>query len=331
MKEVLINTGQHYDYNMAGVFFEELSIPKPDYDLGVGSGSHASQTAEMMIRIESVLLQEKPDAVIVYGDTNSTLAGALVSSKLHIPLIHIEAGLRSYNKKMPEEINRVVTDSISDILFTPTLRAIKNLEMENIRENVFYVGDVMYDAVLSHIAVAEKRYRLDDFQLKPKQYVLCTIHRAENTDNEIRLNNIVRSLLSVSKLIVFPAHPRTVKQLKKYSLYEKLKEAKHIRLIEPVTYLEMLILEKNADVIITDSGGVQKEAYFSKVPCLTLRNETEWIETVEIGWNQLVDPAQDSLGALLDSVVSKKEYVEGLYGDGKSSQKIVDIILRMNM
>ncbi|WP_067729073.1 non-hydrolyzing UDP-N-acetylglucosamine 2-epimerase [Oceanobacillus damuensis] len=323
--EVLINTGQHYDYNMAGVFFEQLQIPKPDYDLGVGSMPHGKQTGTMMIKVEEVIEKEKPDAIIVYGDTNSTLAGALVASKLHIPVIHIEAGLRSYNKRMPEEINRVMTDHVSELLFAPTNLAVENLKKESITDGVHQIGDVMYDAVLYNMDIAEENHSLTDFQLTSKDFILGTIHRAENTDNLERMRAIVNALISIDHKVFLPLHPRTKNKLKDYSLLEKLENASNIVLSEPISYLEMLLLEKHATAIVTDSGGVQKEAYFAKVPCFTLRDETEWIETVEIGWNQLVNPLNDNLVDLINSF-EEKDYEENLYGDGKASEKIVQII-----
>ncbi|WP_339226796.1 UDP-N-acetylglucosamine 2-epimerase (non-hydrolyzing) [Oceanobacillus sp. FSL K6-2867] len=323
--EVLVNTGQHYDYNMAGIFFDQLQIPKPEYNLGVGSMSHGRQTGNMVIRIEEVIEKEKPDAIVVYGDTNSTLAGALVACKLHIPIMHIEAGLRSYNKKMPEEINRVMTDHVSELLFAPTNLAVENLKVENITKGVHQIGDVMYDAVLYNMDIAEENHSLSDFQLSSKEYILGTIHRAENTDDVERMTAIINAFLSLDYKVFLPLHPRTKNKLNEYSLLAKLECASNIILSEPVSYLEMLLLEKHASAIVTDSGGVQKEAYFAKVPCFTLRDETEWLETVKIGWNQLVNPLNDNLVDLINSF-EKKNYEENLYGDGKASEKIVQII-----
>ncbi|WHX26173.1 UDP-N-acetylglucosamine 2-epimerase (non-hydrolyzing) [Virgibacillus halodenitrificans] len=323
--EVLVNTGQHYDYNMAGIFFDQLNIPKPDYDLGVGSMSHATQTANMMIKIEEVVNKEKPDAVVVYGDTNSTLAGALVSSKLHIPVFHIEAGLRSFNKRMPEEINRVMTDHVSELLFAPTDLAVENLNNENITINVHQIGDVMYDAVIYNMDIAEQNHSLQDMQLTSKSFILGTIHRAENTDDEARMTAIVNAFLDLDTKVFLPLHPRTKSKLASYNLLSKLENASNIILSEPVSYLEMLLLEKHASAIVTDSGGVQKEAYFAKVPCYTLRDQTEWLETVETGWNQLVDPVKENLTILINSFV-EKDYKENLYGDGRAGYKISQLI-----
>jgi UDP-N-acetylglucosamine 2-epimerase len=324
VNEVLVNTGQHYDYNMAGVFFDELHMPKPDYDLGIGSSSHGKQTGEMLKKIEEVIFREKPDAVLVYGDTNSTLAGALASSKLHIPLIHVEAGLRSYNKRMPEEINRVLTDHVSNILYAPTEKAIENLRKESIVENVFNVGDVMYDAFLYNSVLAEKKFSLEKFGLEPKKYLLATIHRAENTDSRERLSAIFESLAQLKDSVFFPLHPRTKHKLEQYGLIEMVQKADHIKVVEPVSYLEMLLLEKYAKAIVTDSGGVQKEAYFAKVPCLTLRNETEWVETVEVGCNRLVDLLEEDLAKVI-SQFQPTNFSVPLYGDGKASEKIAKI------
>ncbi|OSX53134.1 non-hydrolyzing UDP-N-acetylglucosamine 2-epimerase [Anoxybacillus ayderensis] len=325
MKEILVNTGQHYDYNMAGVFFEELHIPKPDYDLGIGSASHGKQTGEMLKKIEEVLVEEKPDAVLVYGDTNSTLAGALAASKLHIPLIHVEAGLRSYNKKMPEEINRVLTDHVSNVLFAPTERAVENLRKEGIGENVFHVGDVMYDAFLYNSSLAEKKYSLEMFGLESKKYLLATIHRAENTDSWERLHAIFQSFSTLNDTVFLPLHPRTRRKLEENGLIEIVHKADNIKIVEPVSYLEMLLLEKHAKAIVTDSGGVQKEAYFAKVPCFTLRAETEWVETVEVGCNRLVNPLEEDLAKVIQQF-EPTDFSAPLYGDGKASEKIANII-----
>lgn len=323
-KEVLVNTGQHYDYNMAGVFFDELNIPKPDYDLGVGSDSHGKQTGLMMIKLEEIFDIENPDVVLVYGDTNSTLAGALVASKRLIPLIHIEAGLRSYNKDMPEEQNRIVTDHLSDMLFTPSDLANNNLLKEGITNGVHKVGDVMMDAVLYNIKIAEERYSLDNFEVKKNKYILSTIHRAENTNDKEKLKKIFEGFSSVEQKVIMPLHPRTANLIKEYEL-QKLVDNSNIKIIEPVSYLEMLLLEKNAAAIVTDSGGIQKEAYFSKVPCLTLREQTEWTETIEHGWNKLVDPHNDNLAEEILNLKPGND-IEDLYGDGNAGDKIVNLI-----
>lgn len=325
--EVLVNTGQHYDYNMAGVFFEELNIPKPDYDLGIGSGTHGKQTGDMLAKIEEVIFQEKPDAMLVYGDTNSTLAGALAASKLHIPLIHIEAGLRSYNRKMPEEINRVLTDHVSTLLFAPTETAVTNLNKEGIVQNIINVGDVMYDAVLYNTTIAEKKYDLKQYGLREKEYVLATIHRAENTDSKETLTAILKAFTKLDETVLLPLHPRTKNKLSEYGLTELLNNANNLQVMEPVSYLEMLFLEKHAKAIVTDSGGVQKEAYFSKVPCLTLRPETEWVETIEVGCNRLVNPLTEDLTKIIQEF-NPTDYSKQLYGDGHASEKIAQEIVK---
>lgn len=324
-KEVLVNTGQHYDYKMSGVFIEELSTPQPDYDLGVGSGLHGEQTGRMLQKVEQILLEEKPNAVLVYGDTNSTLAGALAASKLRIPLIHIEAGLRSFNKNMPEEINRIITDRVSDLLFAPTESALLNLHNEGIISNAYNVGDVMFDAILYNIKAAEKKYSLNQFGVVEKEYVLVTIHRAENTDSIARLRAIVSSLSKLDITVLLPLHPRTEKKLKEFGLYQLISESSNVKLIDPVSYLEMIFLEKHARSIITDSGGVQKEAFFLQVPCLTVRDETEWTETVADGWNVLLNPLEMDLEKEFHKQKQGNK-ISQLFGDGQAARRITDII-----
>ena len=294
-QDLLIHTGQHYDYNMNKVFFDELGIPPPEYNLGIGSGSHGYQTGEMLKRIGEILDQVKPDLVIVYGDTNSTLAGALAAAKLHIKLAHVESGLRSFDKSMPEEINRVLTDHCSDWLFCPTRTAVSNLKNEGIIKGVHFTGDVMLDALNSVKVIAERSKILGDLGLITKSYLLVTIHRASNTDNPDNLGSISRALIQLGglgKRIVFPVHPRTAKSLKSCGLYDDLKEK--VTVIEPLGYLDFLKLLNHSSMVLTDSGGIQKEAYMLRVPCVTLRENTEWVETVEDGWNVLagVDPAR---------------------------------------
>ncbi len=286
-EEILIHTGQHYDYEMSEVFFRELGIPEPDYNLDIGSGTQGEQTGKMLIEIETVLLKEKPEIVLVYGDTNSTLGGALAAVKLQTPVAHVEAGLRSFDRSMPEEINRVLTDHISNLLFCPTRTAIDNLAKEGITEGVHQVGDVMLDTLEHNREVAEKRSRiLKDHGLKDKEYFVATVHRQSNTDNPENLKNIVDAFCELEETIVFPAHPRTVKFMSQYKIDKKLNGS--ILLIKPPGYLDMLNLTAHAKKILTDSGGMQKEAYMLKVPCITLRENTEWVETVRDGWNVLV-------------------------------------------
>lgn len=324
-KETIVHTGQHYDDNMSDIFFKELEIPEPDYNLGIGSGSHGEQTGKMLIAIEEVLMKRKPDLVIVYGDTNSTLAGALASSKLHIKLAHVEAGLRSFNKMMPEEINRIVTDHLSDILFCPTETAVKNLEKEGITKGVYLVGDIMFDALMYFSRISEEKSKiLENLKLNPKEYYLLTIHRAENTDNYDRLKNILLAIAQFRRKVVFPIHPRTRSRIKEFNL-DKYLDNENILLIDPVGYLDMISLEKNAFAIFTDSGGVQKEAFWLRVPCITLRDETEWIETVKYGWNTLV-------GANIEKILEAERNIkEGDYvdfSDYYSAPKMKEVVIK---
>jgi len=319
--EVIIHTGQHYDYEMNKIFFDELNIPEPDYHLGVGSSTHGEQTGEMLKRTEEVLIKEAPDLVLVFGDTNSTLAGALAASKLHIKIGHIEAGLRSFDRRMPEETNRVLTDHCSDLLFCPTETAVKILGTEGIVNGVYLTGDVMVDALQENIKIAEQKSNvLDELGLKPKAYYLATIHRPENTDAFEKLKSIVDAFCSMGNM-VFPCHPRTEKCLKQFGLWDML--TKKVKVINPVGYLDMLILEKNAKKILTDSGGIQKEAYIFKVPCITLRENTEWVETVEDGWNVLVRANKEEIVKMTNDFESKGEQ-RNVFGDGDASKKIVE-------
>jgi UDP-GlcNAc3NAcA epimerase len=333
-REVLVHTGQHFDENMSEVFFAELGLPAPDHHLGIGSLAHGAMTGRMLEAIEAVLVKEAPDCVLVYGDTNSTLAGALAAAKLHIAVAHVEAGLRSFNRRMPEEVNRVLTDHASSLLFAPTATAVKNLAREGIpAERVHRVGDVMYDAALAHGRAAEARSAiLKTLRLEPRRYALATIHRAENTDDDARLDQICRGLTEMAKSlpVVLPLHPRTRAALARGG--GALRDAPGITLCDPVGYLDMTMLEKNAAVVVTDSGGVQKEAYFHRVPCLTLRDETEWLELVELGWNRITPPADfANPRAALDWAMQKRGAGEEAhpYGTGDAGAKIVAVLNRL--
>lgn len=324
--EILIHTGQHYDENMSKIFFEELSIPYPDYNLAVGSGGHGKQTGEMLIKLEKIYEDEKPDLVLVYGDTNSTLAGALVASKLLVPIVHVEAGLRSFNKSMPEEQNRILTDHLSSNLFAPTETAVRNLKIEGIIDHVYNVGDVMFDAVLHFGKIAKDKSKIiNNLGLNHKDFILTTIHRAENTNDIVKLKNIIEALNDSNKTIVIPLHPRTSKYISEYGL----KFNKNIMVINPIGYLDMLSLENNCEKIVTDSGGVQKEAFFMKKPCITIRDETEWVETVENGWNRIVGTNKEKISEAITTF--KPEMPQDLiFGDGNSSEKICNILECLN-
>lgn len=327
-KEIIVHTGQHYDIEMSKIFFEQLNIPKPDYNLGIGSGSHAEQVGKIILCLEKVLLKEKPDLVLVYGDTNSELGGALCAAKLNTKLCHIEAGMRSYDK-IPEEINRVVIDHISDIFFCSTETAVKNLGKEGITKNVFLVGDLMIDALIQNIKIAEKTSNiLEKLGLGKKEYMLATIHRAENTDDREKLKSIIDGFVNSNEKIILPLHPRTKKYLKAFSLFERLKNS-NVVIIDPLPYFDMLVLEKNARKIITDSGGIQKEAYFLKVPCVTLRDVTEWVETVEDGWNILVGVNVNAIVKAINNFIPKNKQ-KNIFGCGDSSKKIVEILNKLD-
>jgi UDP-N-acetylglucosamine 2-epimerase len=323
--EFKIHTGQHYDYELSQVFFEELNLQEPSINLGIGSGTHAYQTGQMMIGIESILMTQKPDVVLVYGDTNSTLAGALATAKLNIKLAHIEAGLRSFNRLMPEEHNRILTDHCADFLFCPGLTAVDNLLREGIKKGVHLVGDTMYDAVLIFAKIADQRSKiLQTLRLKPKDYLLTTIHRAYNTDQPEVLSSIFSAFQRAEDMIIFPMHPRTIKAVKA----SNLSIPDNVKVIDPVGYLDMLVLEKNARIILTDSGGMQKEAYFFEVPCLTMRTETEWVETLKSGWNLLVGTDPNFIVDVIREHNWPITHNSSLYGDGNASAKIVDILFK---
>ena len=326
-EEKIIHTGQHFDANMSDIFFDELDIPKPHFHLGVGGGTHGQNTGRMMEKIEAVLLQEKPSVVLVYGDTDSTLAGAVAAVKLHIPVAHVEAGLRSFNKKMPEEINRILTDHAADILFTPTSTATSHALAEGIaNEKIQQVGDVMYDAAIYYAAKAENGNTiLQRLSLVSKQFVLTTLHRAENVDDKKRLQQIFNGLAKSNMPVILPMHPRTKKRLQEFDIVLPA----NISIIEPVGYLDMIVLEKHAAIIATDSGGVQKEAYFHKTPCVTMRDETEWVELVECGANILTGADETKIEEAIKKSLSidKDIFSKPLYGNGDAGLLIAKAIV----
>lgn len=325
-QEFLLHTGQHYDDEMSELFFRQLQIPEPDGNLGVGSGLHGAQTSAMLAGIERLAIEFRPDLMLVYGDTNSTLAGSLAAAKLHVPVAHVEAGLRSYDRGMPEEVNRVLTDHVSDWCFCPTEAAVQNLARESIVRGVHLVGDVMYDAFLDHLPVARKRHTvLEELGVRGSGYVLATVHRAENTDDPARLRAILEGLAAAGRPVVFPVHPRTRAELERMGWTA----ADTIRLIKPVGYLEMLVLESAAEVIVTDSGGVQKEAYLSGVPCVTVRDRTEWTETVDAGWNRLVGT---DAATIADAIRTFRPTTRRppIFGDGHGAEKIGAILDRLS-
>lgn len=315
--EILVHTGQHYDDNMSDVFFRDLDLPEPDYHLGVGSGPHGQQTADMLERIASVLAEEKPDWVIVYGDTNSTLAGALAAARAQVPLAHVEAGLRSFNRAMPEEINRVLSDRLSTLLLCPSDVAVANLEREGITDGVYLVGDIMADVLQWALArVGDSADVLARLGVERKRYLLATLHRAENTDDPARLRNILTAFNRLEEPIVFPVHPRTRKVMDTLGLAL----GAHIRIVPPAGYLDMVVLEKHARLILTDSGGMQKEAYWLGIPCVTLRDETEWVETVASGWNTLVGADPFAIVEATRSF-SPPANRSALYGNGHAAER----------
>jgi UDP-GlcNAc3NAcA epimerase len=328
INEVLIHTGQHFDHNMSKVFFEELDIPHPKYNLEISGGHHGAMTGRMLEAVESVLIQEKPDWLLVYGDTNSTLAGALAAAKLHIPIAHVEAGLRSFNMRMPEEINRILADRVSKLLFCPTETAVNNLSSEGINNGVHHVGDVMYDVALFYGDRARENSNvLHSLGLSSGEFVLATCHRAENTDDPQKLGSILSALVEISKTIkvVLPLHPRTHKLILDYELIHLLP---NLIITEPLPFLDMIALEQSSRVILTDSGGVQKEAFFYNVPCITMRDETEWVETVHLGWNTLVGASTNSILSTFNEVIGSPSTVMNAkpYGTGEAASKILALL-----
>ncbi|MDN5321109.1 MAG: hypothetical protein PWP49_1529 [Thermococcaceae archaeon] len=336
IEPLIIHTGQHYDYEMSKIFLEELELHKIDYHLEVGSGTQAYQTGIAMIKIEEVLMEEKPDVTLVQGDTNTVLAGALASVKLRIPVAHVEAGLRSFDRTMPEEINRILADHASEILFAPTEDAKKNLEREGIVEGVYVVGNTIVDAVLQNSEIAERKSRiLETLGLEPKEYALLTAHRAENTDSEENLKKLVEIIESLPIPVVYPVHPRTEKRLKSFGLWERLEAKEHVVLTKPLGYLDFLKLQKNAKFVLTDSGGVQEESIILNVPCLTLRYNTERPETIKAGGNVLVGLEKDRVLCYVDKLLNDEEFygrmanAKNPFGDGKAGERIVEILLTL--
>ncbi len=347
LKEVIVHTGQHYDENMSHVFFEEMAIPFPDYNLNVGSGSHGKQTAKMLEGLEEIFIKETPDAVLVYGDTNSTIAGALAATKIFIPVIHVEAGLRSYNKAMPEEVNRIACDHMSTLLFTPTVSGITNLKKEGFsmdtskkasanNPHVYHCGDIMYDNSLHFSNVSdEKSTILKDLDLTADQFVLCTVHRDSNTDIKENMEQIFSALLAIGEnsdlKVVLPLHPRTKHKMKdqlSVELYESIEESEHMLIIPPAGFLDIISLEKNARIIVTDSGGLQKESFFFQKPCVILRPQTEWVEIVENGNAVLADADYDRIVDGFNQLLIKDDYTyPTYYGDGKAAEFICQKII----
>lgn len=345
--ELIVHTGQHYDDNMSAIFFSEMGIPEADYNLSVGSGNHGAQTAKMMEGIESILLKEQPDALLVYGDTNSTLAGALAAAKIHIPVVHIEAGLRSYNKSMPEEINRITCDHCSTLLFSPTQQGIENLIKEGFSTTkhskasidhplVFKTGDIMFDNSMYFSSIAnEKQGLVEKLQLTPGEFILCTIHRDSNTDKPEHLNQIIRGLLQIQRIsnqiLVLPLHPRTRKKMTELlepAVAKELQDNSRIQVIDPAGFLDMISLESRCSMVITDSGGVQKEAFFFKKPCIILREQTEWVEIVENGNALLVGSSEEKLIEAYHQLTIKKDFTyPPFFGDGYASEEICRLMI----
>ena len=328
-EEIIVHTGQHYDPEMSDLFFKELNIPEPDYNLGIGSGPHGEQTGKMLIEIEKLLIKEEPDLVLVYGDTNSTLAGALAASKLHIKIAHVEAGLRSFDIRMPEEINRVLTDHTSNLLFCPTGTAVANLKSEGITDGVHNVGDVMLDALQYNKRIAEKRSTiLDDLGLVSDEFLVATVHRPSNTNSLENLSSIMKALCNTDRTVVFPVHPRTKNYLKQYDLWDLI--CQHVKVIPPVGYLDMLKLMTHSTKILTDSGGVQKEAYMLGVPCVTMRENTEWVETVEDGCNVLVGADYGKIADAIARFEGSDKKTE-VFGKGDASERILEMLRRFDV
>jgi len=328
INEIIVHTGQHYDYDLSKIFFEDLNLPEPNYNLNVGSGSHAEQLSETLVKLEKVINKEQPDMVLVFGDANSTLAGSLSAVKLCVPIAHVEAGARNFSLRIPEEVNRIITDRISAVLFCSSQNCVNNLERERICDGVFFTGDVMYDLHLRmRDKVQEDLSVFHNLKIKPGEYFLGTVHRPRNTDAIERLEDIFRAFLELEKPIVLPLHPRTIKKLKETDLYEKINLAPQIRLIKPLRYLELLRLLLDACAVFTDSGGMQKEAYFCQCPCITLFHNTSWPETLENGWNRLVDSDKNKILEASNQEIPKEHPRVDLFGNGNAGDLIVERIL----
>ena len=324
-EEILVHSGQHYDYEMSDVFFEQLGIPKPDFNLAVGSGSHARQTGEMMPMLEELFVERMPDLVLVYGDTNTTLAAGLAASKLGIPVAHVEAGLRSYNRAMPEEINRIVVDHISDVLLCPTRASVINLEAEGITNGVHLVGDVMLDTARFFAENVDSVGTLEQFGLEAGEYYFATVHRAGNSDSVSHLSAIIEAFVHLDKPVLWAVHPRTSANLERFDLDDRVDSTKRIKAVPPVSYIETISLLGSAAGLLTDSGGMQKEAYFFGIPCVTLREETEWVETVELGWNTLVGADTERITAAVAELAKPTDRPD-VYGDGRAAEEIVNAL-----
>lgn len=330
----LVHTGQHYDYEMSKLFFKELNLPEPTINLEVGSGTHASQTGKIMMLLEKVMIKQRPDLVLVLGDTNSTLASALTAVKIHLTVGHIEAGARSYDMSMPEEINRLVVDHISHLLFAPSKNCSENLKRESVLGKVYISGDIMFDTLLKHMPLASRNRILENIGLKPRSYAILTLHRAENVDNPFRLRSIIEAIVHLDDIyILFPVHPRTMNRLASLNFLKKLEKTKHVKLLKPLSYHQILKLISEAKLVMTDSGGIQKEAFWLKVPCITLRENTEWVETVELGANFLTGFNTDKIISFAKMLVNDEHIIDKInglpnpYGDGKASDNIVRSII----
>lgn len=321
-EEILVHSGQHFDYQMSDVFFEELGIPKPDFNLAVGGGSHGRMTGEMLGLLEELIVEQDPDVVLVYGDTNTTLAGGLAAAKLNVPVAHVEAGLRSFNRAMPEEVNRVLVDHLSDLLLCPTQTAVDNLAAEGLTDGVSLVGDVMLDTARFFAEHVDAAPALERFGVEPGQFYFATVHRAATSDSPEHLSAAVRAFASLDLPVLWAVHPRTAKNLEAFGLQDEVERSDRVRAVPPISYIDTVSLLRSARALLTDSGGMQKEAYFFGVPCVTLREETEWVETVELGWNRLVGTDEQAIRSAVDGISTPAER-PAVYGDGHAAEAVV--------